>query len=435
MPDTSRTKAALQALLADNTSGDISPQDVRDVLVSLFPQTTQGDLIALNGSGIPARVALGADHRFLGSDGSDAVYRNVGWDAILTPSGTNDHTQINTAITNGAKQILLLAGTHDIGGDIDVTGQSRVRLVGQGEQTILDFNSADRQIKVPVAPFTLASLKCLDSTAQDGTVDFDSAGSAPALLLIDDVHFRACEQAVALTGTSNAITKIIRNCRISNPRTVAATPISYAINANNVWIQGGYFDGAGGGANFINIVGGTPIFLQGISCRIEGAAFALRLQTASTITCFLTASGILLASNDSLGIDHDTGRLYVSDTDFDAQHSTGTGTVIDLASSATARISGGHIDGGGIGINCASAGNRITGVEIRRTTGDGINLAASGNMVNGGNNIHDASGGYGIHVASGTKNIVDGNRVVSNSSGQIQDDGTDTMIGLNNTTA
>ena len=37
MADTQRTLAALQALLPDNTSGDISPQDVRDFLVSASP--------------------------------------------------------------------------------------------------------------------------------------------------------------------------------------------------------------------------------------------------------------------------------------------------------------------------------------------------------------------------------------------------------------
>jgi hypothetical protein len=35
MPDTIRNEAALQALFADNTSGDISPQDLRDFLVSV----------------------------------------------------------------------------------------------------------------------------------------------------------------------------------------------------------------------------------------------------------------------------------------------------------------------------------------------------------------------------------------------------------------
>jgi hypothetical protein len=36
MVDTIRTRAALLTLLADNTSGNISPQDIRDTLVSLF---------------------------------------------------------------------------------------------------------------------------------------------------------------------------------------------------------------------------------------------------------------------------------------------------------------------------------------------------------------------------------------------------------------
>lgn len=37
MPDTARTISAVLALLADNTKGDISPQDVRDSVMSLFP--------------------------------------------------------------------------------------------------------------------------------------------------------------------------------------------------------------------------------------------------------------------------------------------------------------------------------------------------------------------------------------------------------------
>ena len=36
MVDTVRTKAALQALFADNSSGDISPQDLRDFLVTTY---------------------------------------------------------------------------------------------------------------------------------------------------------------------------------------------------------------------------------------------------------------------------------------------------------------------------------------------------------------------------------------------------------------
>ncbi len=36
MADTVRTLAELQALLADNTSGQISPQDLRDLMVTTY---------------------------------------------------------------------------------------------------------------------------------------------------------------------------------------------------------------------------------------------------------------------------------------------------------------------------------------------------------------------------------------------------------------
>src|SRR4030042_393366 len=41
MVDTIRQLPALQSLLADNTTGDISPQDVRDALVSIMPPPPQ----------------------------------------------------------------------------------------------------------------------------------------------------------------------------------------------------------------------------------------------------------------------------------------------------------------------------------------------------------------------------------------------------------
>jgi hypothetical protein len=57
MPDTARTYAALQALLADNTTGDISPQDLRDVLKTLeqilralAPDTGATETIRLTGN-------------------------------------------------------------------------------------------------------------------------------------------------------------------------------------------------------------------------------------------------------------------------------------------------------------------------------------------------------------------------------------------------
>lgn len=70
MPDTRRSLSALQTLLADNTSGDISAQDGRDVLVSNHPENHVQT--AAFGS-IPGSGQLAGD-LFLPSDGA-SVYR------------------------------------------------------------------------------------------------------------------------------------------------------------------------------------------------------------------------------------------------------------------------------------------------------------------------------------------------------------------------
>jgi hypothetical protein len=58
MSDTIRTKVALQTLLADNTTGDITPQKLRDFLVSAF------DMIG------PGSLGDGGSSNFLGFDSS-----------------------------------------------------------------------------------------------------------------------------------------------------------------------------------------------------------------------------------------------------------------------------------------------------------------------------------------------------------------------------
>ena len=54
MVDTRRSLAALQTLLADNTAGEISPQDIRDALVSMYPS-----------------IANESHERFVSMDGND----------------------------------------------------------------------------------------------------------------------------------------------------------------------------------------------------------------------------------------------------------------------------------------------------------------------------------------------------------------------------
>ena len=82
-------------------------------------------------------------------------------------------------------------------------------------------------------------------------------------------------------------------------------------------------------------------------------------------------------------------------------------------------------------MDCITGGSRISGVDIRRTGGDGIHIAAGANIITN-NYVHDGEA-LGIDIASGRGNIVHGNRVINNSSGQINDAGVDTTLGLNST--
>ncbi len=64
MTDTVRTIAALQALLEDNSAGDISPQDLRDMLVSLasplltlYEKGWKDNVMPMHTVGVPASAA------------------------------------------------------------------------------------------------------------------------------------------------------------------------------------------------------------------------------------------------------------------------------------------------------------------------------------------------------------------------------------------
>lgn len=81
MADTQRDLAALQALLADNTSGDISPQDVRDMLVTVLG--VYGEMLITDGATAQSSLS-GTPAKMTGWD-TDGVNNGV------TPDSTTDN--------------------------------------------------------------------------------------------------------------------------------------------------------------------------------------------------------------------------------------------------------------------------------------------------------------------------------------------------------
>jgi hypothetical protein len=86
MADTIRARSALLALLADNTTGDISPQDIRDTVVSIhgvYGKLYTADASAsLSVSTTPIKMTLWAAN---------------GLSAGTTPDHTNDQITVGTA--------------------------------------------------------------------------------------------------------------------------------------------------------------------------------------------------------------------------------------------------------------------------------------------------------------------------------------------------
>lgn len=111
MSDTVRTLSALQTLLADNTSGQISPQDLRDFLVSahlknLVTKTTDytadadDDVILLDGTSSTVEITLPTASGILGKkyclkciDSTNAC--TVAPEASETIDGESNYTFIN----------------------------------------------------------------------------------------------------------------------------------------------------------------------------------------------------------------------------------------------------------------------------------------------------------------------------------------------------
>lgn len=75
MPDTIRTLADLNTLLADNTSEAISPQDIRDLMVSMM---VHGEI----GSGTKAAITLGTGFQALDFNVAGVVGRGLTIDTV-----------------------------------------------------------------------------------------------------------------------------------------------------------------------------------------------------------------------------------------------------------------------------------------------------------------------------------------------------------------
>ncbi len=115
MPDTIRTIGELNALLSDNVSGDISAQDLRDVLVSMNVHTEigRGSLSTSLGMAyvkVPMTIVGAFERGFVADVASDAITATpVNMKALVSVEVQIDDIQVNRNATfsvfiNGAEE-------------------------------------------------------------------------------------------------------------------------------------------------------------------------------------------------------------------------------------------------------------------------------------------------------------------------------------------
>jgi hypothetical protein len=112
MADTIRTLAALLALLADNTTGDISPQDIRDMLVTVHG--VYGGVYVADGS----TAQTGID---------TTPTKMTGW-ATNTDSAGTTPDQANNQITVGTDGVYLVWASVGFSGSVNTTFLGHLRV-------------------------------------------------------------------------------------------------------------------------------------------------------------------------------------------------------------------------------------------------------------------------------------------------------------------
>ena len=167
MADTVRTFAALQALLADNTSGDISPQDLRDFLASVFNWINTvaggGGAISFTGGNVGIGIeptdkleARGANGTYIISSAIQSGGNNwCGFRIKSWISAAVAHWNIQAgSITGGATSLFAIATDTLNAMTIDATG--KVGLGGGGSVPVmtamLDINSDVIRLRTAKTP-------------------------------------------------------------------------------------------------------------------------------------------------------------------------------------------------------------------------------------------------------------------------------------------
>lgn len=357
---------------------------------------------------------------------------------LLTIDNTSDiQTSIDTLNAAGGGTLYLKSGTYTV--TTALTGYSSITIIGVSpDETIINFSSTAANLSFAgTGVYTTGTITSITSGVNvtgSGTSWLANATAGQHLFLGTRWYLIA-----AVTGDT---TLVLAEGYVDN---VTMPGASYRIASvkQNIKISD------------LSIKNSTGTGLTFTDCRkltLNNVLFVSNNKgIALTNTSECGADNIVVVTSTSNGVE----LTNVGLSDFESINSISNGgsgfvfnnikAVTFYPCSATANTADGfnittgvNLDlvieasgNGGQGVECVSACSDIVMQTIAKgNTSDGIKLTATSDNCKIANGDIQSNGGYGVNIAASTcdNNIITGNAILLNTSGQINDSGTGTLI-------
>ncbi len=422
-----------------NVVGDLPAHDLLSTTHgdTLAAAVTRGSVPVGNSTPKWAELVLGTDQFFLGSDGTDVLYRSIGWDKIMTPTGSSDAALIQAVIDAGARRILLLDGTWDVS-DQNVTFATGTEIMGQSRKaTILDFGTT------AFFQFLMAA----DTFVGNATVaNAPTSASAPPIqtlagyTMVWNIDFSSTSGSGLAIGRSTSARAHIINCIFQGLPDAAVGQIEIDAPRFAIIQNCGFLGAASSGAAIFNRHPATASeFFPRPNVVITGCYGTTNCGdgwlddggSARETTFSIVGNSIAQAgANAPFAIDISNAIALISGNSFIVPTGQATAAAMINVSGGKVMIENNRLDANSTRtdiIDISTGGHSVLGNLIRGTSTNAIHLTAGNNSVIGGNNCPSGD----IRIAGGST----GHVVALNSVNAVVGDATLNQIGLNVTGA
>lgn len=312
------------------------------------------------------------------------------YEAIVDAAGGGDYKLLSTALSSGARSIFVRNGTYVETADIDLPA-SDITIVGENkEKAIIDFDT-NRQLDMASRNDCVIKRLTIKGGNSSGVLRVRGARN-----IISDCFFEANNIDIQIEGVLN----MIHNCQMSNP-----TNDGIKITSNGDW-------------NMIS------------QCHFNNSRLVI-----SSGSNFNTVTGCIFYDNSSSTVAGDgnslVGNIWGSDQD-------GRRGALIISGNRNLLI-GNVFSRGAVSVNAVTItgnNNTVSNNNIEGATAaydDNISLSSTANNNIISNNYIAGAAAYGVHIESSneTNNIITGNQFASNTTADILDVGTGTIINNN----